>query len=194
MRDAPPGCHRARGALVLLVCLLALAACERQAGQAQEGAEDPFTRLDLVRVTPRTPAPDFTVPRDPAGRLSLADFRERVVLVNFWATWCPPCQQEMASMERLYQRYRDRGFTILAVSIDRNVPAVAPFVKGFGLTFPIGLDPESAVAGTYRVYALPTTIVVDRAGRMAAGAAGARDWDSPAASAVIETLLGERTP
>ena len=188
---------RCRGSVwspIVLACLLALAGCERQSGQAQGADQDPYKRLDLVRVTPRTPAPDFTVPSLTGRPLSLADFREHVVLLNFWATWCPPCREEMPSMERLYQRYGNRGVTIFAVSMDRNVPAVPPFVKGFGLTFPIGLDPESAVAGMYRVRALPTTIVVDRGRQIVAGAAGARDWDSSAAHAVIETLLDERIP
>ena len=92
-------------------------------------------------------------------------------------------------MERLYQRYRDQGFTILALSLDRNVAAVPGFVEGFRLTFPIGLDPEGAVADTYRLRALPTTVLIDRAGHVVAGGAGARDWDSPAAHAVVEALL-----
>jgi peroxiredoxin len=189
LEDAPTGLHAALGPLVLLACWLVLAGCERQPGGAQETAEDPFRRLDLVRVTPPTPAPDFTVLGLTAGPLILADFRQRVVLLNFWATWCPPCREEMPSMERLYQRHRDRGFTILALSVDRNVAAVPGFVEGFRLTFPIGLDPEGAVAKAYRMRALPTTIVIDRVGHVVAGAAGARDWDSPAAHAVVETLL-----
>ena len=91
-------------------------------------------------------------------------------------------------MERLYQRYKDRGFAVLALSIDRNVGAVPPFVKEFQLTFPIGLDPDTDVAGLYRVRALPTTVLIDRAGQVVAGAAGARAWDSPAAHAVIDVL------
>jgi peroxiredoxin len=138
---------------------------------------------------PPTSAPVFTVPSAEGRSLSLTDSRGSVVLLNFWATWCPPCREEMPSMERLYQRYRDRGFTVLAVSIDRNVAAVAPFVKEFQLTFPIGLDPESAVTRLYRVRALPTTVLIDRSGQVVAGAAGARTWDSPAAHAVIDALL-----
>jgi peroxiredoxin len=187
-RDAPTGLHGVLGPLVLLG-LLVLAGCESQPGRAQEVDQDPFPRLDLVRVTPPTPALDFTVPRLAGRSLSLADFRRSIVLLNFWATWCPPCREEMPSMERLYQRYQDRGFTILALSIDRNVAAVPGFVEGFRLTFPIGLDPEAAVAKLYRVRALPTTVLIDRAGQVVAGAAGARNWDSPAAYAVIETLL-----
>jgi peroxiredoxin len=187
--NALAGRHGALGPLVLLLGLLVLAGCDSQPGRAEERDQDPFARLNLARATPPTPAPDFTVPGLTAGPLSLAGFRGRVVLLNFWATWCPPCREEMPSMERLYQRYRKRGFTILALSVDRNVAAIPGFVDGFRLTFPIGLDPDGAVAKAYRMRALPTTIVIDRAGHIIAGSAGARDWDSPAAYAVVEALL-----
>jgi peroxiredoxin len=188
--NALAGRHGALGPLILLLGLLVLAGCDSQPGRAEERDQDPFARLNLARVTPATLAPDFTVPSLAAGPLSLAGFRGRVVLLNFWATWCPPCREEMPSMERLYQRYRERGFTILALSVDRNVAAIPGFVDGFQLTFPIGLDPEGTVAKAYRMRALPTTIVIDRAGHVVAGVAGARDWDSPAAHAVVEALLG----
>jgi peroxiredoxin len=189
VEDVRAGLHGTLGWLVLVACVLALAGCESQSGRAEEAGEDPFRQLDLARVAPATPAPDFTVPTLTGGSLRLADFRKRVVLLNFWATWCPPCREEMPSMERLYQRYRDRGFTVLALSIDRNVAAIPGFVEGFRLTFPIGLDPEAAVAKVYRVRALPTTVLIDRVGQIVAGAAGARNWDSPVAHAVVETLL-----
>ncbi|MGH2650458.1 MAG: TlpA family protein disulfide reductase [Actinomycetota bacterium] len=182
--NTPRGLPGAPRALILLACLLALVGCESRS-RAQDAGEDPFQRLDLIRAKSPTPAPDFTVPSLTGRPLSLADFRERVVLLNFWATWCPPCREEMPSMERLYQRYKDRGFTILALSIDRNVGAVPGFVERFRLTFPIGLDPESA----YQMRALPTTVLIDRVGQVTALAVGARDWDSPAAHAVVETLL-----
>jgi peroxiredoxin len=181
--------HRVLGPLILLGCLLVVAGCESQLGRAQGADQDPFKQLDLTRVTPPTPAPDFTVPRLAGQSLSLADFKGSVVVLNFWATWCPPCREEMPSMERLYQRYKDRGFTILALSIDWNVAAVPGFVEGFRLTFPIGLDPEAAVAKVYRVRALPTTVLIDRAGLVVARAAGARNWDSPAAYGVVESLF-----
>jgi peroxiredoxin len=172
----------------LLVSLLVLTACE-SSGRAQGAEQDPFKQLDLTRVTPPIPAADFTVRGLTGQSLRLAGSRGSAVLLNFWATWCPPCREEMPSMERLYQRHKGRGFTVLALSIDRNVGAIAPFVKELQLTFPIGLDPEGAVAKLYRVRALPTTVLIDRFGQVVAGAAGARAWDSPAAAAVIDVLL-----
>ena len=154
-------------------------------------AQDPFEALQLFRPKRQTTAPDFSVPGLHASSIRLRDFKSQVILLNFWATWCPPCREEMPSMERLYRRFKSRGFTILALSIDsRGEEVVAPFVKSFGLTFPIGLDPRMTVAGEYRMAGLPTSILIDRRGAMAAVAAGARDWDSAAADQVIERLLG----
>ena len=180
----------ARRVLMLLVLAAALAACDRSAGRARGGvAADPYETLSLIRAKGPIPAKDFTVPALAGRPLSLGDFRQKVVLLNFWATWCPPCREEMPAMERLYQRYKDRGLAILAISVDTNVDAVKPFVDSFRLTFPIGLDPGSAVANAYEMRALPTTFLIDRTGHIVAAAMGARDWDSDAARAVIEALL-----
>jgi peroxiredoxin len=120
----------------------------------------------------------------------LSDLRGKVVVLNFWATWCPPCKEEMPSMDRLYKRYKDHGFTIAAISIDGGgIQAVAAFVKKLGLTFPIGLDPTLDVANRYTVRALPSSFLIDREGNMVAVALGPRDWDGIAARAVVEVLL-----
>lgn len=93
-------------------------------------------------------------------------------------------------MERLYRRFKSRGFTILALSIDSKAEAVVePFVRSFGLTFPIGLDSRMTVASEYRMAGLPTSVLIDRGGGIAGVAVGPRDWDSPAAHQVIESLL-----
>jgi len=156
-------------------------------------AEDPFKTLQLFRPTRRMTAPDFTVPGLPASVIRLRDLKGQVILLNFWATWCPRCREEMPSMERLYPRFKSRRFTILALSIDsKGAEVVGPFVKSFRLTFPVGLDSRMTVAGEYRMAALPTSILIERGGTIAAVAAGPRDWDSPAAHQVVETLLEDR--
>lgn len=152
-------------------------------------AADPFAVLDLIRLSRPTPAPDFTVPRLGSGSVGLTELRGQLAFLNFWATWCLPCKEEMPSMERLYQRYKSRGLVVLGMSVDRNGPAVAPFVKRLGLTFPIGLDPDMVVADRYRVRALPSTFLIARKGNTVAVAFGAREWDSQAAREVIEVLL-----
>lgn len=153
-------------------------------------AGDPFADLDLIRPSRLSPAPDFTVPRLGSGSLSLKALRGQLVFLNFWATWCPPCKDEMPSMERLYQHYKGRGFTIVAISIDSGAPdGVARFVKKLGLTFPIGLDPKVEVANRYTVRALPSSFLIDRNGNTIAVALGPRDWNGKAAHAVVEGLL-----
>jgi thiol-disulfide isomerase/thioredoxin len=86
---------------------------------------------------------DMALPNLQGKTVRLTDLREKVVLINFWATWCDPCRAEMPSMHALYQDYRDKGFEILAISIDvQGKDVVAPFVDAYGLTFPILLDPD----------------------------------------------------
>lgn len=110
------------------------------------------------------PAPDFTL-RGPKGEtVRLADFIGNPLLINFWATWCPPCRFEMPLFEETYQRLKDDGFTVLAVDVQEGPELVNPYVEQMGLTFPIALDRGGAVANAYRVAALPTTVFVDANG------------------------------
>ncbi len=170
-------------AVALASCLTAIIAPAAFAG-------DPFAELNLIRPRQPMPAPDFTVPRLGAGSLTLKELRGTLVFLNFWATWCPPCKEEMPSMERLYRRHKDQGFTIVAMSIDTDgVEHIARFVKNLGLTFPIGLDPKFEVANRYTVRALPSSILIDRNGNTVAVALGPREWDGAAAHALVESLL-----
>ncbi len=152
-------------------------------------AADPIADLALIRPPHTARAPDFTVPRLGSGSLSLKDFRGGGVFLNFWATWCTPCKKEMPSMERLYRRHKDRGFTIVAISIDTGgTDLVASFVRQLALTFPIGLDPDVQVANRYTVRALPSSFLIDRTGNIVAIAIGPRDWDGSAADALVDML------
>lgn len=96
-------------------------------------------------------------------------------------------------MERLARAYRDRGLVVLALSADRDgASVVRPFLKRHGLTFPVGLDPDQSVARLYRVWALPSTFILDRTGARLFSAQGARDWDGPAALSFFDALLKPR--
>lgn len=146
----------------------------------------------LAALHRRTPAlaPDFAVP-DLAGQaVRLSGLRGQVVLVNLWATWCPPCREEMPSMQKLYQRLKGRGFVLLAVSQDENgKAAVEPFVRDLGLTFPVLIDPEHQVGDRYQVWGYPESFLIDREGRIAERIIGPRDWASPDQVAAVERLL-----
>ncbi|HSD51810.1 MAG TPA: TlpA disulfide reductase family protein [Candidatus Methylomirabilis sp.] len=137
-------------------------------------------------------APEFVLADLGGNRVRLSDHRGHVVLLNFWATWCPPCRAEMPSMEKLYQAYRDRGLVILAISGDRTGQStVEVFVQEVGVTFPILLDPANEVFAQYGVRGLPTSFLLDRQGRIVSAEAGARDWNSQLARQVVDALLKE---
>ena len=128
-------------------------------------------------VGERVRAPDFTLPDLEGNEISLRDFKGKVIFLHFWATWCPPCRNEMPSVEVLYQKLKDKDFELLAVSLDRQgSSAVEPFIRDYGLTFPILLDLEGKVARTYKVRGIPSTFIVDKEGLIAERVVGARDW------------------
>ena len=135
-------------------------------------------------------APDFEL-RDLEGNVrELASFRGRVVLLNFWATWCPPCRTEMSSMEGLYQAYKDDGLEVVAVSSDVQGAEVAqPFVSQLRLSFTTLLDATGQVTRLYGVTSLPTSYLLDRQGRLVAVTIGGHDWATVEARALITSLL-----
>ena len=141
----------------------------------------------LVEFNPPLAAPAFTLPGLEAEAVSLGHYRGQFVLLNFWATWCPPCVKEMPSMERLTSRLDRHPFTVLAVSLDEEADVlVAPFVERLGVTFKIALDPDSRVAALYGAKELPVTFLIDAEGRVVAAAKGERDWGS---DDIVEFLL-----
>ncbi|MGH7263253.1 MAG: TlpA disulfide reductase family protein [Candidatus Rokuibacteriota bacterium] len=179
------GLGRQRARLTVLVGLLALAET------ALAGAGPDAVRA-LALTTPGNPrtAPAFSVASPGGPSIRLTDYRGKVVFLNFWATWCPPCREEMPAMEQLYRRHKDRGLVVLAVSIDVDgAAAVTPFVAEQRFTYPIGLDPQMAVAQTYGVRGLPSSFFVDQQGRLVASAVGPREWDSKDADAFVDSLL-----
>jgi len=149
------------------------------------------TATPAMPVSSRTVvAPDFAL-RDLDGTMrDLASFRGRVVLLNFWATWCPPCQAEMLSMAGLYQTYRDYGFEVVAVSSDvQGAEVVQPYVTQLHLSFTTLLDATGQVTRLYGVTSLPTTYLLDREGRLVTVAIGGYDWGKAEARALITSLL-----
>jgi peroxiredoxin len=140
------------------------------------------------------PAPDFTLP-DLEGKLhGLADFRGRVVVLNFWATWCPPCIDEMPSLERLHQAMADRGLAVIAVSVDERFSDVPAFVERFDLTFSVLYDEGKKVSRKYQTFKYPETYILDREGRLKSKVVGPRDWAAPTVIRDMVDLLKEAPP
>jgi thiol-disulfide isomerase/thioredoxin len=119
----------------------------------------------------------------------LSDLKGSVVFLNFWATWCPPCREEMPSMETLYRRLGKAGLEFLAVDIGEPQKAVETFVTERGLTFPVALDGSGRVSETYGIRSIPATFIIDRDGSIIAAVVGGRKWDDPKVIAAFEALL-----
>ena len=133
-------------------------------------------------------APDFTLDLLGGGKVTLADLRGKVVLVNFWTSWCPPCRLEMPAIEKTYRSYKDLGFVVIGVNLtaqDAEKDA-ANFVKEIGVTFPIALDRDNAIGNLYRVTALPTSYFVDRNGVIRSVIVG-----GPMSEALIQSKVEE---
>jgi peroxiredoxin len=120
----------------------------------------------LAAVTPQAAAPDFTLKSAEGRNLRLQEQRGQVVLVNFWASWCGPCKQEMPHLNRLYDKYRASGFTLLAVNIDDDARHGAATAAKWGLKFPVLLDADKTVTKLYDLGAMPSTVLIDRDGRV----------------------------
>jgi peroxiredoxin len=186
---------RAALAIVLLGAVLwALPIRRAGEGGGHHGvapALDPFEKAGVIELKEGQPAPAFTLATLDGGRAALVDHREKLVVLNFWATWCHPCALEMPSLEALWQRYRERGLVVVAVSVDRGAPRglLEPYVRTLKLTFPILLDPDSKTSDGWRVTALPATFLIRPGGDVTGMAVGAREWNSDEMRALVERLL-----
>lgn len=143
----------------------------------------------LEEVKDRLPAPDFTLVNPDGKKVSLKDFRGKVVFLNFWATWCKYCGDEMPSMQRLYQEFRGKGFEIVGVNVKDKRPDALAFAKKLRVTYPIVLDPEGEVGLLYGAFGMPLSYLIDRNGTVLARLFGPADWYSPGARALIKTLV-----
>jgi peroxiredoxin len=138
-------------------------------------------------------APEFSLQALDGRTVSLAEFRGKVVMVHFWATWCPPCVEEMPTLEQLSRLLRARDFEILAVSVDEGgAGAVAAFMQRNGLSIPVLLDPARSIAKLYGTFKFPETYVIDRQGVVRYKAIGPRDWTVPSNMNSVRELLETR--
>lgn len=147
----------------------------------------------LTALTPRPAAPDFQLKDLDDKPRRLSDYKGKVILVNFWATWCPPCRREMPSMERLYTKLKNAPFTVLALDQVESLDLVFAFTGQLepAPTFPILFDSNSAVSKSWNVKGLPTSFIVDKHGRVAYRAVGGREFDHPEIEKQIRALIAE---
>jgi thiol-disulfide isomerase/thioredoxin len=144
-----------------------------------------------LKPLPGKPAPALTLPALDGGTVRIEDLRGRVVLVNFWAVWCPPCRKEMPSMARLAERMGGRPFTILGVNVGETPEDIRAFLRQVPVNFPILLDSAGDNLKPWQVFAFPTSYVVDKQGRLRLGLFGSIEWDNAEAVAALTALLDE---
>lgn len=154
-----------------------------------------FSTTEQPPVAIGLPAPDFTFPGLDGKMVSLSDYRGKVVFANIWATWCPSCVDEMPSMEKLYQKLKDRNFEILAVSIDvMGRKDVAPFMKKYRLTFPALLDTRGTISRSYRTTGIPESFIIDKEGILVKKIIGPIDWATPTVFQYFNDLIKRPLP
>ncbi|MEE4302420.1 MAG: TlpA disulfide reductase family protein [Pseudomonadales bacterium] len=149
-----------------------------------------------VQAEPKVgaPAPNFTLPSQDGSPVSLADLRGEVVLLNFWATWCPPCRQEMPLLDQLHSRYSPLGFTLLGVNVEQESELAKQFLANeVPVSFPVLFDPEESVSELYGVPAMPTSVLIDRKGNVRYIHHGYRPGDEEAMQNAVRSIMRERT-
>ena len=183
---APPHSCQSRRLNSLLLCAILCVA-----GTVSAAPPLPEMSHTLTALKPAKSAKDFTLPDLDGKPHRLSDYRGKVVLVNFWATWCPPCRREMPSMERLSQRLRDQPFMILGINQQEDPERVFVFTAQVDPSpnFPILFDPNSKVAHAWGVMGLPASFIVDQQGRVVYRAMGGREFDHPEIERAIRGLL-----
>jgi len=146
---------------------------------------------DLKDLPPK-PAAALALPTLDGGTTDLKQLQGKVVLVNYWATWCPPCRKELPSMNRLADRLAGKPFVILGVNAGDSAEDIRAFLQKVPLNFPVVLDQDGTSLKPWQVFAFPTSYVIDKQGRMRMGLFGSIEWDAPEVMARIESLIQEK--
>jgi len=159
---------------------------------ASEGnKEELFTKMRIQSIQVHPKAPDFRLEDLEGKKIGLKDFKGKVVFLNFWATWCNPCKEEMISIERLHQKFKGKDSIFLTISVDfEGRKPVKEFIDKKNYTFIVLLDPKYEVLDLYKVQRIPTTFIIDKTGKILGQATGPRNWDSPEAILLLNSLIG----
>lgn len=181
----------------MAAALLTLMATLANFGMSPAWSGTPGQHLEALQIFPlevSVPAPALVLDGVDGSPLRLRDLRGSIVLLNFWATWCEPCRQEMPALERLHRLYRSRALRVVAVNFKESREEVRAFMTEHLLTFPALLDPEGAGARLFKVRGLPVTLLVGKDGNVLWKVIGAREWDGPHGLSYLEHLLKARQP
>lgn len=159
-----------------------------------EGGEDEFySRIRINPIKGNKKAPDFSL-KDLNGKgVEIKQFKGKVIFLNFWATWCGPCKEEMPGMEALHQQLKEKDFVMLTISVDyEGIKPVQEFINKQRYTFPVLLDPKGETLDLFEVKGIPTTFLIDKKGKMIGKAIGPRDWKSIEVESLLNLLIEKR--
>ncbi|MBL8075853.1 MAG: TlpA family protein disulfide reductase [Nitrospira sp.] len=148
-----------------------------------------YAAAGMKAVSDERPAPSFRLTSLDGTPVDSMQLRGKVLLVNFWATWCGPCKEEMPALERLKSIFANKEFELLAVTTDQQREGIRKYVATLGLHFPVLIDERKEVSAAFGVRGLPTTVLIDKQGRMAALVVGPRQWDGPESVTLIQALM-----
>jgi peroxiredoxin len=182
---------RDRGKKKLAVAMIALVAILGGAHATRAEMAELLKKLSLSGYAPSTKPPNFTGRTADGQTVSLALLRGKVILLNFWATWCEECRPEMPVFQQLNREFAARGLVVVGVNAREGPEVIRRYAKELGLTFPLVLDSNGEINQAYGVIGLPTTFFIARDGRAVALAIGPRDWSGAAAKTMVRTLLAE---
>ena len=172
-------------------CIIALTSTLTAVSAERQALAELLKPLNLSAYPSLMHPPDFSGLTADSRRVSLASLQGKVLLLNFWASWCPECRPEMPMFERLHREFSAQGLAVVGINAREGTSSIREYAKELGLTFPLILDPSGKINSAYGVIGLPTTFLIGRDGRAVALAIGPREWDGKAARAVIQTLLDE---
>lgn len=158
-------------------------------GKAADAQDHLYEAMGMAKVPPKA-APDFTLSTVDGKQVSLQAYRGKVVFLNFWATWCIPCREEMPALERLHQMYqRSQNFAVISIDYKESAEQVKAFFQQHALSFPALLDQSGSVSRDYLVSGMPTTYLIGRDGMLLARGVGGRDWTRVEALDLINALV-----
>jgi len=191
MRKSKFSFIRNPGAVFFAAVFFLVSSCSAKAQDSSTGDSlaKAFSEAGLSLLKEKVPIRDFSLPTLTGDTQRLSDLKGKVVFLNFWATWCGPCRAEMPSIDVLYKQYREKGMEVLAVNSGELQSAVHAFIYNNYLSFPVALDSDGKVSGTYGIQAIPTTFLIDREGKIIARIVGSINWDTPKIHTALEMLL-----
>ena len=173
---------------VLLLFFLSLAAYADPMNLPAD-VKQAFAKAGIPLLREKRTIKNFSLKTTEGKNITLDSLKGKVVFLNFWATWCPPCRQEMPSMEILHQRYKNDGLEFVAVDIMESTSVIQGFMRENSYTFPVVMDTNGDVSNNYGIQAIPATFIIDRDSKIIFYSPGARNWNTPAIFAAFERLL-----